>query len=84
MMSEGPQQMPMLQVAPRGLTDMERLRLVEIAATATDARVKEHALRLLDAAGALLPYARPAPDVVAMVRGHAPELEPDGFAGRGS
>ena len=109
MMSEGPQQMPMLQVAPRGLTDMERLRLVEIAATTTDARVKEHALRLLDAAGALLSYERPAPDVVraqqvmdppegvrpvlryadaadvrAMVRGHAPDLEPDGLAGRGS
>lgn len=94
-MSEGPQQMPLLQVVPRGLTDIERLRLVEIAAGATDARVKEHALRLLDGAGAGLAYARPASevratvdppdaaDVRALVRGHAPDLEPDGLAPRG-
>lgn len=91
-MSEGPQQMPLLQVVPRGLTDIERLRLVEIAAGATDARVKEHALRLLDAAGASYPVrlgvqeglARSAgAEVRAMVRGHAPDLEPDGLAPRG-
>lgn len=86
---------PKIEVSPPELTQLERLRLVEIAAGATDARVKEHALRLLDAAGALLPYARPASEVRAtvdppegaevraMVRGHAPDLEPDGLAPRG-
>ena len=109
----------------RPLTARERLRLVEIAAGATDPRVREAALTLLEgerAAMALGAYApirdrirqqqaqgtidppqgvRPVPryaagtgepgaeskraldGVSALVRGHAPDLEPDGLASRG-